>query len=168
MASSIFYTIEDADGDESVIDIPVSFASIIDGDGLAFAVEYGWDIIEPLLNGHLVRAGVTVEVEIAAFTNTAAAVLSDVQEKATFIFRAIGGFPKSISLPTFIETFFTGAGAGKEVDVTQAAVTAFNTLIEDGFHEALVSTDPLTPVTTHGEDVDVFVSGHQSWGRNRR
>lgn len=168
MASTIFYTIEDADGDQSVISIPVSFLSTLDGDAFAFAVEYGWDIINPLLNGTLIKAGITVEVDIAGFTNVAAAVVADVQEKAEFVFRAVGGFIKRISLPTFIETFFTGAGAGKEVDVTQAQVTAFNTLITAGFHEALVSTEPLTPVTDHMEDITTFVEGHQSWGRNRR
>jgi hypothetical protein len=168
MASNIHYTIADADGDVSVINIPVEFLSTLDGDAFAFAVKYGWDIINPLLNGTLVSAGITVDIDIAAFTNVAAAVIADVQEKAEFIFHAVGGFPKRISLPTFIETFFTGAGAGKEVDVTQAAVTAFNTLIVDGFHEALVSTEPLLPVTDHGEDIDAFVVGHQAWGRNRR
>jgi len=168
MASAIFYTVADADGDESTIEIPVAFLSSLDGDAFAFAVEYGWDIINPLLNGTLVRAGITVEIEISAFTNAAAATIADVQEKAEFVYHAVGGFLKRISLPTFIETFFTGAGAGKEVDVTQSQVTAFNALIEDGFHEALVSTDPLTPVTSHGEDIDAFVVGHQAWGRNRK
>jgi len=168
VASTIFYTIADADNQESVISIPVSFASIIDGDGMAFAVEYGWDIINPLLNGTLVRAGITVEIDIGTFTNVAAAVISDVQEKALFTFNAVGGFIKKISLPTFIETFFTGAGANRDVDITQAEVLAFTALMEDGFHEALVSTDPLTPVTDHGEDVTTFIEGHQLWGSNRR
>lgn len=168
MATTIFYTIADADGDESVISIPVEFVDTLEGASLAFAVEYGWDIINPLLNGTLLRAGITIEMDIAGFTNAAANVLSDVQEKAEFVFHAVGGFIKRISLPTFIETFFTGSGAGKEVDITQASVTAFNTLITDGFEEALVSTDPLLPVTDHGEDIDAFIVGHQSWGRNRR
>jgi hypothetical protein len=168
MASTIFYTIADGDNDPSVISIPIEFLSTIDGDGFLFAVEYGWDIINPLLNGTLINAGITIEVDIADFTNTAAAVISDVQEKAEFVYRAVGGFLKRISLPTFIETFFTGAGAGKEVDVTQAQVTAFNTLITDGFHEALVSTDPLLPTTDHGEDITTFLEGHQVWGKGRR
>jgi hypothetical protein len=168
MATTIFYTVSDGDNDPSVISIPVSFVDTIDGAGLAFAVEYGWDIINPLLNGTLINCGVTIEIDIADFTNAAASAISDVQEKAEFVYRAVGGFIKRISLPTFIETFFTGSGAGKEVDVTQSQVTAFNTLITDGFHEALVSTDPLTPTTDHGEDITVFVEGHQSWGKNRR
>lgn len=168
MATTIFYTIEDADGDQSVISIPVSFVDTIDGAGLAFAVAYGWPIINALVSGHLVNAGITIEMDISGFTNAAADVLSDVQEKAEFVYRAVGGFIKRVSLPTFIETFFTGSGAGKEVDVTQSQVTAFNTLMISGFHEASVSTDPLTPTTDHAEDITTFIEGHQSWGKNRR
>ncbi len=168
MATTIFYTIEDADGDQSVISIPVVFVDTLDGAGLEYAVGYGWPIINALITGHLVNAGITIEFDIAGFTNAAAGVLSDVQEKAEFVYRAVGGFVKRISLPTFDETFFTGSGAGKEVDVTQSAVTAFNTLITGGFHEALVSTDPLTPATDHGEDLTAYIKGHQAWGKNRR
>jgi len=168
MATTVFYTVNDADGEPSVISIPVNFLDTLDGAALAFAVEYGWDIINPLLNGTLVNAGITIQVDIGTFTNTAAAAISDVQEKAEFVYRAVGGFLKRISLPTFIETFFTSAGAGKEVDVTQAEVTAFNTLIIDGFEEALVSVNPLNPVTDHNEDLTTFVEGHQAWGKNRR
>lgn len=168
MATTIFYTVADGDNDQSVVSIPVSFVDTLDGAALAFAVEYGWDIINPLLNGTLVNAGITIEIDIADFTNAAAAAISDVQEKAEFVYRAVGGFLKRISLPTFVETYFTGSGAGKEIDVTQSAVTAFNTLITDGFQEALVSTDPLTPTTDHGEDITDYIEGHQSWGKNRR
>lgn len=166
--SNIFYTIADADGGQSVITIPVIFTDTLDGAALAYAVGYGWDIINALINGTLVNAGITIVMDISGYTNAAAATISDVQEKAEFVFRAVGGFLKRISLPTFIETFFTGSGAGSDVDVTQSQVTAFTTLIEDGFHEALVSTDPLLPSTDHGEDVTTFVEGHQSWGKGRR
>lgn len=168
MATTIFYTVADGDNDPSVFSIPIEFIDALDGAALAFAIEYGWDIINPLINGTLINAGITIQVDIAGFTNAAASAISDVQEKAEFVYRAVGGFLKRLSLPTFIETFFTGSGAGKEVDVTQSEVTAFNTLIIDGFHEALVSTDPLIPVTDHGEDIETFLEGHQAWGKNRR
>lgn len=168
MATTIFYTIEDADGDQSVISIPVVFVDTLEGASLAYAIGYGWPIINALVNGTLVNAGITIEVDISGYTNAAAAAISDVQEKAEFVFRAVGGFIKRISLPTFVETFFTASGAGKEVDVTQSEVTAFNTLITAGFHEALVSTDPLVPSTDHGEDIVTFIEGHQAWGKNRR
>lgn len=169
MATTIFYTVAGADPEQpSVISIPVNFLDTLDGAALAFAVKYGWDIINPLLNGTLINAGITIQMDIADYTNAAAATIADVQEKAEFVFRAVGGFIKRITLPTFIETFFTGSGAGKEVDVTQSAVTAFNTLMTEGFHEALVSTDPLNPVTDHNEDLVTFQAGHQAWGKSRR
>ena len=152
MASTIFYTISDADGDPSVISIPVNFLDTLDGAALAYAISYGWGIINPLINGTLINAGITIQVDTSGYTNAAAAAISDVQEKAEFVYRAVGNFIKRITLPTFIETFFTSAGAGKEVDVTQSEVTAFNTLMLDGFHEALVSVNPVNPVTDHDED----------------
>ncbi len=168
MATTFFYTVADANNTQSVISVPVAFLDTLDGAALAYAIGYGWDIINALVNGQLVNAGVTIEVDIAGFTNAAAATISDVQEKAEFVYRAVGGFIKRISLPTFIETFFVDSGAGDEVDVTQSAVTAFNTLMISGFHEALVSAEPVTPTTDHGEDIVTFVEGHQAWGKNRR
>lgn len=167
MATTIFYTVEDANGSQSVISIPVLIDATHDGAAFAYAIEFGWDLINPLINGHLVNAGITIEVDIGDFTNAAVATIADVQEKAEFVFRAVGGFLKRISLPTFVETFFTGSGAGAEVDVTQSAVTAFIAGIEDGFDDALVAGTPLTPTTDHGEDVTDFVKGYQSWGKTR-
>lgn len=166
--SAIFYTIEDADGDQSVISIPIELETTLTAGQMAYAIGYGWDIINALINGHLVNAGITLVVDISGFTNAAAATISDVQEKAEFVYRAVGGFLKRISLPTFVETFFTSSGAGKEVDVTQSAVTAFNTMMTDGLPEALVSIAPLLPATDHGEDITTFIEGHQAWGKNRR
>ncbi len=93
------------------------------------------------------------------------------QEAAEFVFRAVGdagAFIKRISLPTFIETFFTGSGAGKEVDITQSAVTAFNTMIVDGIKHSDIDVAPAPVVTDHNEDITAYVKGHQKWGKNRR
>lgn len=167
MGLSFFYTVADADGDKSVISLPID-VGINDGIDFDYMIKYGWDIINPLINGTLLTAGFTYEADIAAYTNAAADVLSDVQEKAEFVFRAVGGFIKRISLPTFIETFFTASGAGKEVDVTQSAVTAFNTMIIGGLKEAAIDLTPSQVTTDHGEDITTFVEGHQAWGKNRR
>lgn len=167
MGLVLFYTVEDADGDKSKIEIPVD-DSVFALDTASFVIGAGWDIINPLVNGTLVTAGFTIEVDIAGFTNAAAAVISDVQEKAEFVYRATTGLIKRISLPTFIETFFTNAGAGKDVDTSQSAVAAFNTMMLDGIPDALVAPQYVTPVNVHGDDLDVFVAGHQAWGKNRR
>lgn len=167
MALTFFYTIADADGDKSVISFPVGF-DLSGGTSPDYMIKYAWDIINPLISGTLLTAGITYEADIAAYTNAAADVLSDVQEKAEFVYRAVGGFLKRISLPTFVETFFTGSGAGKEVDVTQSAVAAFNLAIIGGLKEAPIDLSPSQVTTDHGEDIVAFVEGHQSWGRNRR
>lgn len=167
---TFFYTIADADDDKSIIELPVD-VGIADGVDFDYMVKYAWDIINPLINGTLVTAGFTFEADISAYTNAAAAAISDVQEAAEFVFRAVGeagNFIKRISLPTFIETFFTGSGAGKEVDVTQSAVTAFTTMVIDGIKEADIDLSPSPVATNHGEDITAFVKGRQKWGKNRR
>lgn len=169
MPLTFFYTVADADNDKSVISLPVD--EVLDDLTPDYMLKYAWDIINPLINGTLVNAGFTYEVDILEWTNAAAAAISDVQEAAEFVFRAVGdagNFIKRISLPTFVETFFTGSGAGKEVDVTQSAVTAFNTMIVDGIKHSDIDVAPAPVVTDHGEDIKAYLKGHQKWGKNRR
>lgn len=164
--SAINLVIQDADGDKSVVSLDFLGGFAGDVDGL---IEGVWGIVNPLVNGQLVGATVTIEADISSLTNAAAAAIADVQEGALFTFKTIGNFIKSIRLPTFIETFFTGSGAGKEVDVTQSAVTAFITMIEDGADDAGTPTPVSVNFTTsHGEDLQDFVKGKQSWGKNRK
>lgn len=170
MGLTFFYTVADADDDKSIISLPVD-VDIAGGNDFAYMVKYAWDIINPLINGTLVTAGFTYEADISAYTNAAAAAIADVQEAAEFVYRAVGdagAFIKRITLPTFVETFFTGSGAGKEVDVTQSAVTAFNTMIIDGIKEADIDASPSQVTSDHGEDITTFIKGRQKWGKNRR
>lgn len=164
--SRVNLTIADADNDKSII--PIDFSGGFSGDIIGLA-QNAWGVINPLVNGTLVGASVTLEVDISDFTNAAAAAIADVQEKAEFVFGTVGNaFLKRISLPTFIETFFTGSGAGKAVDVTQSAVAAFITLMEDGFTDSGSTPVTVRPTTSHGEDLVNYVSGKQSWGKERR
>ena len=164
--SRVNLTIADADNDKSIV--PIDFSGGFTGDIVGLA-ENVWAIVNPLVNGTLVGASVTLEVDISDFVNVAAAAISDVQEKAEFVFGTIGNaFLKRISLPTFIETFFTGSGAGKTVDVTQSAVTAFISMMEDGVDDGGGTPVEINPTTSHGEDLINFVSGKQAWGKERR
>lgn len=166
--ATLFFTISDADGDKSQISIDIIQPDVATGVDIDYMISHAWTIINPLINGHLESAGITFEVDISGFTNAAADVLSDVQEAAEFIYTTADGFLKRIRLPTFVETFFTAAGAGKLVDITQSAVTAFNTLITAGLPDASVDASPDQASTSHGEDLTAFVKGVQVWGRNRR
>lgn len=158
--------IEDADGDKSVmaIDFAGGFAGNIDG-----LIENAWAIVNPLVNGRLAGASVTLEADISGLVNAAAAAISDVQEKAEFLFREVtGNFLKTITVPTFIETFFTSAGAGKEVDLTQSAVTAFVTMMTDGVGDGGGTPVEIEPTTSHGEPLTALKVGRQAWGKSRR
>lgn len=160
-----FFTIADADNDVSTITINADDAA---GMNYAEAIENAWAIINPLVNGQLVSAGVTVKVDIADFTNAAAAAISDVQEKAEFIFRSVDQFKASISLPTFVETFFVNSGAGKLVDLTQSAVIAFIDMVTGGIEDNAGTPVVSNPTTSHGEDLFALVEARQAWGKNRR
>lgn len=164
---NLFFTIADADNDKSKIEIPVD-SSLFALDTAGFVIGAAWDVINALLTGHLVAAGFSIEVDISGFTNAAANVLSDVQEKAEFVFNTTTGIQKNLSIPTFDETLFTLAGAGKDVDTTQSAITAFNTMMIDGIPDALVAPQLIQPVNIHGDDVTAFIAGHEAWGKRRR
>lgn len=163
MATTIFFTIKDGDGDPSRIELFVDPTLITVAD-IPAILEAVWDLVNPLINGTLATAGITFEADISGFTNAAAAAISDVQEKAEFVFRSAAQFIKRISLPTFVETFFTNSGAGKVVDTSQAAVTNFTTMITDGVD---VGLNTIEFQTSHGEDLETFESGFQAWGKNR-
>jgi len=163
--SFVSMVIADADGDKSVVDIDFSGAFTGDVVGLASNV---WAILNPLVNGQLVGASVTLEADITDFVNAAPAAIADVQEKAEFVFKSLDGFLKRITLPTFIETLFTSSGAGKVVDTTQTDVAAFITMMEGGVDDGGVTPVEINPTTSHFEDLTGLVSARQAWGKNRR
>lgn len=159
----LFFTIADADNDKSRIEIPVDATDPLAN--IQLIVETAWDIVQPLINGELISAGFTVEADITAFTNPVAAVISDVQEGAEFVFRTAGGFLKRLTIPTFLETLFTNGGAGKEVDTALPDVAAFNAAMTGGFVNGAVTVNP---VDSRDDDIAAFVEGRQKWGKNRR
>lgn len=158
----LFFTLQDGDGDKSTIEIPIP-----DATPLAAAtalVPAAAALINPLVNGGLVSAGFTVTVDVPAF-GPVAALISDVQEKAEFVFRTAGNFVKRLNLPTFVETFFTGGGSGKEVDTTDPDVAAFVDFITDG---VTVAATLVQPTDYRGDDIATLEAARQNWGKRRR
>lgn len=167
MPITIFYNIEDASQPKhhvSRVEIPVDpLAALTTVQG---AIETGWNLINPLTTGRLMSAGFTVEADIDAFTNAAAAVLSDVQEKATFAYRTVNGFLKKISIPCFDETLFEDAGAGDFVDMADTDVAAFNVAMTLGIPYGVGQF--LDVVDSRDEDiVDIDGPGYEDWGKRR-
>jgi len=163
--SAVNLVIADADGDKSIFSMDFSGAFTGDVTGL---IENVWAIVNPLVNGQLVGGSVTIEADITDYVNVAAAAIADVQEKAQFVFKSLGGYLKTLTLPTFVETFFTSSGAGKEVDLTQSAVTAFIAMVEDGIDDGGVTPVEINPTTSHLEDLTDLVTARQAWGKTRR
>jgi len=166
MALTIFYNIADASQPKkhtSRVEIPVDpVASLTTVQG---AVETMWNLINPLTTGTLQSAGFVVEADVSAFTNAAAAVLSDVQEKAEFAYRTVNGFLKKVNIPCFDETLFEAAGAGDSVDSADTDVAAFNLAMVLGIPYGVGQF--LDVVNDHGEDIEDFESAVENWGKRR-
>lgn len=157
----ITLVIEDADGDQSSVSIHVSSGGVEDEDSLLsdYLTPF-WDAIRPLVNGVLVGAHVSLGYDASLFTNNTRAVLSDVQEKALFSFLPCNKAARAVrfSLPTVKESIFTSLGAGKEVDLTNADVTAFVTVMTTGTDESGISA-----TDSHGNDLCRLEKGITLW-----
>jgi hypothetical protein len=159
MPIQTYYTLQDAKGDKSTVIVPIPDGTDFD-DIIEFVQEMA-DLLDPLTNGTLVDAGFTMSV---AFTPWAvASAIADVQEKARFVFRTVGGFVKSLSLPTILEDIFL-AGS-KDVDTSDPDVAAFVTAMVDGL--TLTSTNTIEPVDSRDEDLTDLNSAVEAWGRSR-
>jgi len=159
----LFYTIQDADGDKSTIEIP--FPASFNLANTSAVVAAFAAVLNPLLNGGLVSAGARVEIDLSGSWGSGAMLISDIQEQAQFLFRVVGGFPKLLNLPTFIETFFNNGGADKTVDMGDADIVAFVNAMEDGL---TVSSVLYQPSDYRGADIVSTESAVQHFGRNRK
>lgn len=159
MAVSLFFTIQDAKGDKSTVEIPFPSATAVGV--LAAAVPAVAALINPLVNGGLVAAGFKVEVAVPAWGPTALLV-SDIQEKAEFQFRGVNGFLKRLNLPTFDEAFFVPSS--KNVDTADADVAAFTNFMTDGI---TVSATLIQPTDIRGDDLVTLEKARENWGRAR-
>jgi len=162
MATFMYFTIQDGDNDKSTIEIP--FPNSFDLSHTANAVAAFGAVINPLLNGGLKAAGIRLEIDLSATWGPTSLLIADIQEQAQFLFRVVGGFPKILNLPTFIETFFTGGGSEKTVDMTATEVVDFVNAMEDGL---TVNSVLYQPSDYRGADIVSTESAVQHWGRNR-
>lgn len=162
MPLSIQLTIGDAKGDQSTVSIPLPDATAVT-DAVLFAQAI-IPLIEPLLNGALRDARLAVPVTFTPWS--APASIADIQEKARFAFRGANNFLKSISLPTFVETFFS-AGS-KDVDTSDTDVAAFVTAMTDGIDlTGAGGSGVVEPCDTRGDDLTEIESAVEAWGNAR-
>lgn len=161
MAFFVFFTIADADGETSTVEIPINDTTATTVLA-AFTAAVG-ALINPLVTGGLRKAGVRLEFDISGTWGPVAQLNSDVQEKATFAMRTAGNFPTRLSLPTFDEAFFV-AGTSN-VDLTDSDVQAWIDFLEDGI---TVSSTLVQPTDYREDDIVDVESAYEDWGKRRR
>lgn len=119
-----------------------------------------WDAIKPLINGVLVKAQVTVEYPLSAFSNNTPTAISDVEEKAFFTLLPCDKSLRAVrlSLPTVKESIFTNLGAGKNVDFTNSDVQIFEALLTHDLDE-----NGIDMVDSHGNEICQMLEGIALW-----
>mgnify|MGYP000854486232 CR=1 FL=1 len=160
MPISVVYTVSDAKGDQSTFTIPIPDATS-PADMVEFAQDMA-ELLEPLINGTLRDVHILLPVTFIPWAVPAA--ISDIQEKARFVFRTVNGFVKSLSLPAVIENIFSTNT--RQVDLTNTDVSAFVAGMVDGL--TLSSTETVEPVDVRGEDLTELEAAIEAWGKSRR
>lgn len=158
----LFFTIKDNKGDKS----RVTFPAVIDTlDDAQYAIDALGALIDPLIVGGFVNAGITLVGDVSGLT-TAAGATSDVQEGARFVFSTAEGYLKSARLPTFDEAFIISGSPN--VDTVDADVAAFVTAITSGL--SLVGAGGAGSINFSDYrfvDLTTLESAKEDWGRNR-
>jgi len=155
-------TIEDANGDTSSVVVHATQDDLATvADLRTDYITVLWESIQPLVNGVLVKAAVTLDMDIDELINNTTTAISDVEEKVRFQIRVCDGSrPIRLTLPTVKETLFTNSGAGHLVDVTNTDYTYFAFVMTSGIEDGGIdATD------SHGADLCQILSGEQFFGR---
>jgi hypothetical protein len=156
---SVYFNIADAKGDVSTVTIPIP-STVTLPNAVLFTAAMA-ELIQPLVTGSLRDCGFSVSVTPGqAWPDVS--LLADVQEKATFNLRTVGGWLKKISLPTFFESLF--APNSKVVNTANGAVAAFVTALEDGVS---VGGNIVRICDSRGDLLDHLESAVESWGKSR-
>lgn len=159
---TLYLTVADEKGEKSNVNFPCNLPTL---DDIEPALNALADLVDPLITGGIVSAGVSLAVDLTT-VQTIADALSDVQEGARFVFRSVGNFIKSVRLPTFDESLIVGGTS--VVDLDDLDVFAFVTAITDGIDLSSVGgTGLVTFQTIHAEDLTDLDKATEDWGRNR-
>lgn len=163
MGVQAYFVIEDAKGESStvVLDLPPATTAVNAGAFRAAAQA----VIGDMINGRMTDAGIRLNVAnpLGAVN---AAIGADIQEKAYFAFESVGGFLKSLTIPTILEDLFIDGS--KFLDESDADVGAFLTMMIDGIDvSGFGGTGTVQPSTLHGEDLTLLRVAREAWGKYR-
>lgn len=157
----VTYSIQDAKGQTSVTKI--NFPENADIAVLKDFVTTTATMINAIITGKIISAGIGLEVDLAGATIRATPLInSDVEEGARFNWATALNTNTQFRIPTFDEAFlFDGT---QEVDTTDAAVIAFTERILNGRTVGLTN---VSPSDDRGEDVNTLVSARESFQSTR-
>lgn len=161
MPYTLFYVIEDPKGDKSTVNIEVPDTMALSD--IPELVQVFGELIDDMIQGLIVSAGLTISVDLTS-VQTVAAAAADVQEKVAYVFRGVNGFLKRLTIPAVIESIFLPNS--RMVDTTLPTQAAFITAMEDGV--TLTSTNEVAPTDVRGDDLITLVDAREAWGRSRR
>jgi len=158
---SIFVTIKDAPGSESITKISLPANSEI-ATAKTFA-QNTVTLIDALIKGKIVNLSLGLGVDLPSGLKSAADALADVEEGARFIFASANGGSTTMRLPTFDEAKFnTGTDL---VNTADTDVAAFVTQIVDG---QTISLQAQHPSAADESDIVALSSARSAFQSERK
>lgn len=156
------YTIKDAKNKESVMNI--NFPENVDIAVLKTFASSTATMINNLIKGEIVSAGIGVEVDLSGATiRSTPDADSDVEEGARFSWRSVvNSFPR-FRMPTFNEAKLVSGTT--VVDTGDSDVSAFVGRIESGQTVGLVN---VSPSDDRGEDISALSTAIEDFQSSRR
>lgn len=163
MAFSILYTILDEKAAASTMKVNLPSATAF-ADVILFVSEFA-DLVDAVINGQIIRAGVAFEIDIGTFA--AAAAGSDVEEGARFNYRTDGGFLSAFRIPTFLESLIVPGT--RQVDTADLDVLALDVAVRNGIDLTGVGgSGVIAPSDQRDEDIVSLTSATESFTTSRR
>lgn len=152
---NIVLTIQDGKGKKSTTFLPVPIPGATNFTDITSAVRNWAEAVNDAITGKIIRAGVSLTVDLAGLGIPAnAAPDSDVEEGAVFQFLSADNFPVEFRIPTIREELFlTGTPT---IDVSDTVIDGILDRVIDGIAYGALPGQDLDPSTTHGEDVVAF------------
>ena len=154
-------TIIDQAGRQSTFTVNVPFAT--DPVQALEAAQEMLPLTDALTVGKIIRAGIFLGVDLSGVD--ALGALSDVQEKAAYLYRTLNNFPVNVSIPAFDEAKIDNLNA--VVDRTDADVIAWEAAIISGIATPIF-TGTVAFVDSRGEDIVSVESAIEAFRPRKR
>lgn len=157
---SIFVTLQDAPGNESIVRLHLPNNSEI-ANAKTFAQHIA-SAVDALTKGKVTNISLGLGVDLPGGLKAAADALADVEEGARFIFGAANGATTRVRIPTIDEAIFQ---SGTDlVNLTDTDVAAFTTLVIDG---ETINLQAEHPSTDAEEDITQLLSARSAFSKER-